>query len=309
MKMRVIILLSLTVTLIVSCNVKQSEDDNIKRELEIIKKQVLNDSIYISQLRDTISMLSFPADQRLNIINKLVSDGEYDQARNAIMELNNLFPNSKESQQTSAILQRIDDLIAKKKAEEERTKALGFKALKPQVSTTIEYNKISFSGISVSNTFIHDSYDDRYFYNRADRGNTYVLATMSVTSDSHNPDIPTLAVYSIVGDKMKMEQVMRLEFARWEDYGAYLGNHVDFGNDFAKTSTIRFKLGAEVSIETTKKAYAIVLKKYNGLSRKENRYENPAISYSGNMMYPYSLSLNDFIDENALYVIIKLANI
>ena len=302
-------LLCITSTLIASCGIKQGENDSIKRELETLKKQVVKDSIYISKLRDTISMLSFPANQRLALINKQVSNGEYDQALNGIMELNNLFPNSIESQQTSTIIQRINDLIAKKKAEEDRIKALGFKALNPQLSTTIEYNKISISGISVSNTFIHDSYDDRYFYNRADRGNTYVLATMSITSESHNPDIPTLAVYSIIGDKMQMEKVMRLEFARWKDYGAYLGNHVDFGNDFAKTSTIRFKLGAEVSLETTNKAYAIVLKKYNGLSRKENRYEDPAISYSGNMMYPYTLSLDDFIGEDALYVIIKLANI
>ena len=251
----------------------------------------------------------YAANQRLTLINEQVSNGEYSQAQRNIDELNRLFPNSKESQQTSAILQRIDNMTARQKAEEERKKTLGFKALKPQLSATVDYNKVSFSGLSVSNTFVHDSYDDRYFYNRADRGNTFILASMSVTSESHNPDIPTLAVYSINGDKMQIESVMRLEFAQWEDYGAYLGNHTDFGNDFSKTSTIRFKLGSEVSTDLTKRPYAIVLKKYNGLSRRSNRYDNPAISYSGNMMYPHILSLDDFTRDNAQYVVIKIANL
>ena len=134
---------------------------------------------------------------------------------------------------------------------------------------------------------------------------------MSVTSESHDPDIPTLAVYSIKGDKMSLESIMRIEFARWKDYGAYLGNHADYGNDFSKTSTIRFKLGAEVSSEFTKKAYAIVLKKYNGLSRNYNRYDNPPISYRGNMMYPQYLSVDDFKlkGDNADYILVKIANL
>lgn len=309
MNKRIILLLSIPTTLIISCGVKQNEYDRVKTQLETAKKQMMQDSIRISNLRDTITMLSLPANQRLSLINEQVSTGEYGQARKSIGELNRLFPGSKESQQTVAILQRIDNLIAKQKAEEERIKALGFKALKTQTTATIDYNKVSFSGLSVSNTFVHDSYDDRYFYNRADRGNTYVLATMSVTSESHNPDIPTLAVYSINGDKMKIESVMRLEFAQWKDYGAYLGNHVDFGNDFSKTSTIRFKLGAEVPVEITKNAYAIVLKKYNGLSRTNNRYDNPEISYNGNMMYPHFLSLEDFTKDYSDYVLVKIANL
>ena len=295
--------------MVVGCGVKQNEYDCIKAELETAKKQLIQDSVQLSNLRDTITMLSLPANQRLTLIYEQVSNGEYSQAQRNIDELNRLFPNSKESQQTSAILQRIDNMTARQKAEEERKKTLGFKALKPQLSATVDYNKVSFSGLSVSNTFVHDSYDDRYFYNRADRGNTFILASMSVTSESHNPDIPTLAVYSINGDKMQIESVMRLEFAQWEDYGAYLGNHTDFGNDFSKTSTIRFKLGSEVSTDLTKRPYAIVLKKYNGLSRRSNRYDNPAISYSGNMMYPHILSLDDFTRDNAQYVVIKIANL
>lgn len=309
MNNRTILLLVISTSVVASCGVKQSEYNRIKTELESAKKQLMLDSVRISQLQDTTKMLSIPASQRLSSINEQVSAGEYDQAKKSINELIQLFPNSKESQQTAAILGEIDNLIEEQKAKEERIKALGFKALKPMSSINIDYNHVSFSGLSVSNTFVHDSYDDSYFYNRADRGNTFILATMAVTSESHDPNIPTLAIYSISGDKMQIESVMNLQFARWKDYGAYLGNHVDYGNDFSKTSTIKFKLGAEVSTDLTKKPYALVLKKYNGLYRRSNRYDNPAISYTGNMMYPHILTLDDFTGDDARYVVVKIANI
>ncbi len=309
MNIRVILLLTFSTTLIISCGVKQSEYDSIKNELETAKKHIVQDSIHISNLRDTIAMLSLPANQRLTLINEQVSNGKYSQAQRSIDELNRLFPNSKESQQTSAILQRIDYLIAKQKAEEERVKALGFKALKPQSSATIDYNKVSFSNITTSSNFVFDSYGDSWRYRTADRGNVYITAVMSVTSSSKNPDLPTLAIYSINGDQMNLEGTMEVRFARWQDYGHYLGNYPDYSNDFAKTSTIRFKLGKEVSSDVIKKPYAIVLKKYNGLSRKNDKYADPPVSYSGYIDYPYALSINDFTIDNSQYIIIKISNL
>ncbi len=309
MNIRAVLMLTITTTMGISCGVKQSEYDNIKGELETAKKQVIQDSVLITNLRDTITMLSLPASQRLSLINEQVSNGEYGQAKKSINELNRLFPNSKESQQTTVILQRIDNLIAKQKADEERIKALGFKALKPVSTVTIDYNKVSFSAIGVNRSFHFDSYDGGGFHRTADRGNTYVLASMSVTSSSKEPNLPTLAIYSINGDQMNREGIMEVRFAYWQDYGHYLGNYPDYGNDFAKTSTIRFKLGDEVSTELTTKPYAIVLKKTNVLSKKYDRYKNPPVSYSGYIDYPYKLSLDDFTGDNARYVIIKIANL
>lgn len=307
--MRTIVPLIITVAIFSTSCVNQSEYDSIKSEYETIKKQAVQDSICISNLRDTIAMLSQPADQRLASINKLVSDGDFDKARKEIHELNILFPNSIESQKTKDILQRIDNLIEKQRAEEERIKAMGFKSLKPISSATIGYNKVSFSGISIGQRFVHDSYDDSYFYSTADRGNVYVTAAMAVTSTSKDPEIPSLAVYSIDGDKMHLEGTMRIELAHWKDYGTYLGNYHDNGNDFSKTSTVRFKLGAEVSADVVKEAYAIVLKKENFATRHYARYDNPPISYSGSSPYLYNLELSDFTGNDSKYVVIKIANL
>ena len=309
MNIRAIPLLMISTTMVVSCGVKQSEYDSIKRELETAKKQITQDSVRISNLRDTITMLSLPANQRLSLINEQVSNREYEQARRNIDELNRLFPNSKESLQTNAILQRIDKLIAKQKAEEERIKALGFKALKPVSTINIDYNKVEISSISVGNTFIFDSYGDHWRYLQADKGSKYITALMKITSNSKDPSLPQPAIYTIEGNRMIYKGNFTVRFNRWEDYGTYLGNDYDFSNDFAKTNSIRFKIGIEVQNEIIQNPYAIILKKSNSLIRRYDRFENPPVSYSGSVNYPHILTLDDFSNENSQYVIIKIANL
>lgn len=309
MNIKVVLMLTISTTMSISCGVKQSEYDNIKGELETVKKQVIQDSVRITNLRDTITMLSLPASQRLSLINEQVSNGEYGQAKKSINELNRLFPNSKESQQTTVILQRIDNLIAKQKAEEERIKALGFKALRPVSSVIIDYNRVEISSISVGNTFVFDSYGDHWRYLQADKGSKYITALMKITSDSKDPSLPQPAIYTIEGDRMVYAGNFTVRFNRWEDYGTYLGNDHDFSNDFAKTNSIRFKIGIEVQNEITQKPYAIVLKKANSLIRRYDRFENPPVSYYGSVNYPHNLSLDDFTNESSQYVIIKIANL
>ena len=316
MKNRLLLLLYITATIVVGCGVKQSEYDNvlhecdsIKRELNSIKKKAEQDSIHIVKMRDTITMLSYPADQRLAKINGLVSNGKYHQAKNEMNKLLVLFPESKEAYSIPALTKRIDDLIAKQKAEEDKRKALGFKGLKTATSATIDYNKVSFSHIKVDKSYHFDWYHSSGYMRTADRGNMYVVATMFVTSSSKSPNLPTLAVYSISGNKMKREGVMEVKFDSWSDYGCYLGNYHDNKNDFAKTATITFSLGVEISEEIIKKPYAIVLRKSNGLYRYEDKYNNPPVSYKGSVSYPYSLSLDDFIRDNSEYVIVKIANL
>lgn len=106
-----------------------------------------------------------------------------------------MFPESKEAKSSPLIIERIDKLVTQKKAEEERIKALGFKALKAVATINIDYNKEELSSISVGNTFTFDSYGDRYFYRTADRGNKYITAAMKITSQSKDPNLPHSRVY------------------------------------------------------------------------------------------------------------------
>ena len=130
--------------------------------------------------------------------------------------------------------------------------------------------------------------------------------SMSVTSTNHEPDLPQLALYTINADKMSLEGTFQTEFARWSDYGAYLGNYHDTRNDFSKVSTVKFKLGLQVDDEILKRPYAIVAKKENALSLSYDRYENPPYSYTGSVSYPSTLTVEDFSDD---YVMVKLSNL
>ena len=307
--MKQVFFVAISCCFILGCRINQSEYDKIKKEHDDFESMIRQKDSIILCLRDTISMLSYPASQRFGKINSLVANGDYDEAKLEMEKLVALFPESKEAKSIPSISTKIDNLIAKQKADEERRKSLGFKGLKSISSIAIDYNKVSFSNLLVGNTFVHDAYDDSWFYNTADRGNVYFTAAMQVTSSSKDPNLPTLAVYSIKGETMNLEGIMRVEFARWKDYGHYLGNYHDNSNDFAKTSTIRFKLGVELSDDVKNKPYAIILKKSNDLSRHYDRYENPPVSYRGRPSYPYSLSLDDFTKQYSPYVVVKIANL
>lgn len=296
-------------TLLVGCSVKPADFENIKKECDELKAKTASDSILICRMRDTISMLAIPVDQRMTKVNRLINDGDLDGAKNEMNDITSLFPESKEAASADAVFSRIDKLMAQKKAEEERIKSLGFKALKSFSKVTVDYNEVVFSGLSTGKTFTYDDYSYEYHYSTADRGDVFVTTTMSVTSNSKDPKLPTLAIYSIVGNTMKLEGTMRIRFAKWKDYGTYLGNYHDNGNDFSKTSTIKFKLGVEVPEGVTKNAYAIVLKKENCYTRLQNRFDTPPVSYSGTANYPKKLKLEDFTREGSSYVVIKIANL
>lgn len=297
------------IPLFFACGVDQSEFNKIKKERDDLATKVNECNSVIQALRDSVTMLAFPADQRLNKINALVSSGDYTTAKQEISRLTSLFPESKEAKATPAIIEKIDRLIAQKKAEEERIKALGFKALKASTTFKIDYNTVELSSISVGNTFTFDSYDDRYFYRTADRGNKYISAAMKITSQEKDPKLPQLAIYSISGDTMTKVGNFDTEFARWRDYGSYLGNYSDNGNDFSKVSSVRFKIGEEVSEDIVKGPYALIMKKENGLSRNYDRFANPPVSYTGYVSYPITLRLEDFTKEGSEFVVVKIANL
>lgn len=258
-------------------------------------------------MRDSIVILSYPADQRLARINDLIAKESFKDAKDEIAQLRKVFPNSKEAEICAGLSDKIASLEAKKQAEIERIKALGFKAVKAVSSVTIDYNTATFS-LSVANVFTFDSYGSRYFYRDADRGYKYVTGSMTIKSTSKYPDLPEPHLYEIVGDKMVRKSYFDTEFARWEDYGTYLGNYHDSGNDFRKTSTIRFKIGASIDADIIgKKPVAVVLKHKNFLTREEDDHRNPPVSYKGGYgEYPDSLSLEDFTSGE--YHVIKYFN-
>ena len=294
--------------LLVSCSGSSSKKDlnELKQRVDSLQKVADVQRTIITALKDSVSVLAFPADQRLLKIKELVASEDYSNAKTQIVQLKNIFPNSFEASACKELETIIATKEAAKEAEAERLKSLGFKALSAKTSFTIGYNTMTLSRFSIGTQFVYDAYDDSWFYSTADRGNKYITASMSIKSTDKDPNIPEFAVYSVTGDKMKFVERFQTRYARWRDYGAYLGNYHDTSNDFAKVSTVKFKLGAEVSDDVILKAFAIVCKKENGLTSAYDRFDNPPKSWVGSVSYPSTLSVSDFESD---YVLVKLYNL
>jgi len=289
-------------TLIVSCTMRPTQEqyDQLAAQKEALQNEV-------AHLRDSLKLYSFPADQRLYQINKMVADGDYSGARKQIQSLQRVFPNSVEADKCPNILLDIEKKEAIAKAEQERIKALGFKAITPKSFFSIDYNTINVSNIALGQNYIIDRYDDKYHYFTADRGYKYITATMSVKSTDSNPNLPQPAIYKINGDRMERIALFAVRFYQWKDYGTYLGNYSDFNNDFSKVSKINFSIGVQISNEVLSGAYAIICKNSNELYREYERFDNPPISYVGTTNYPYNLSIESFNSDQ--YTLIKLYNL
>lgn len=265
----------------------------------------------LKEARSKIEVLSYPADQRFSHIAELFNAQEYDKAKEEIADLKNVFPNAAENSECTKILEKIAAIEAAKKAEEERIKALGFKALSTVQNVTIGENKILFSNLKIGLKYTHDVYPtysgSEWREHTADKGNSFISYNMDITSSSKDPNIPTIAFYSIEGEKLVHQTTFWVNFARWSDYGCYLGNEPDLKNDFSKVNTVKFRVGAQLEDNYFKRPYAVVLKKSNTLSRHYDRFENPPVSYTGYDGYPSSLTIEDF--NKGQYVALKIANL
>lgn len=293
---------------VASCG--KSSSSNSDTKVDSLNNVVASQKAEIKALNDTIEMLRFPADQRLAKAMEYISNNNLDEAEELLNQIKQLFPNAKETEKCDAQLQIIANKRQAIIAEQERVKALGFKALSPVLNATIGDVTVSFSGFSIGKEFAHDSYStygsSQWFYNTADKGNKYITCAMSATSNSSDPKLPTLGLYSVDGDELKYEGRFRIEFARWDDYGTYLGNEPDFHNDFAKVNTVKFKLGCEVDESVFSKPYIVVLKLVNTQVRNYERFKDPPYWYSGDDGYPYNLKVEDF-ESN--YKAVKIANL
>lgn len=295
-------LLLLILLALAACTQQHVQNNNpvLNQEIEKLKSEN-------KELKKTIESLQYPAPDRLQEIKTLISENNLSIAENKITELKKLFPISNEAKLCSEQEKIIADKKAKIKAEEERIKALGFKALKEEAIVSIDYNKIQIGGFSTAQTFTFDSYDDRYFYKTADRGNKYISARITVTSKDKDPKLPVFYAYSISGDKLNYEGSFMLRFARWEDYSTYLGNYNDNSNDFSKTATIPFKIGLEISSDLAQQPLLILLKHKNCMERSYDRFANPPASYSegSDCTYTTTLSLEEVRKE---YSLVKFLN-
>lgn len=285
-------------SIITSCNngnngVEQAEYDKLKAEL--------------TECRKTVEDLQNTPQVRLSNGQQFLSKNDFANAKREFNALIEKFGEIDEAKKAKSFIADIEKLEKEKKEAEERKRTLGFKAIKETSSVTVGEVTINFNSVTTGQQWVFDNYGDEWRYRSAERGEKYVLAKVSISSDSKNPDLPPVGIYEVSNGTPSLIGTMGYEFSRWKNYSTYLGNNADFGNDFAHTKKISFSLGLSVSNESVmNNAIFVVVKRTNCFYRSTDRFGNPPVSYnSGSCNLKSTLSIDDFEKD---YVLVKVFN-
>lgn len=294
-------LLALTIGIItlISCSDGESKKQlsELKTELEQTKSELNNCSAELTEIKNT-------AENRFIRAKKLLTDNNLNGAKTEFQGIVNNFKGTNDAITASKEIDKIDKTIEKKRVDAERKKALGYKVLKP--TTSVKYGDLSlrFDKVWKGKRWSFDDYGSQYFLRDAERGNSHIMARISVTSENNNPSLPPILVYQMNNGELKYLGTQGYKFRRWKDYGSYLGNYADYGNDFSHSKTIPFNCGVELSNDDLKSGTIyVVLKKQGCFNRTKVDYGNPEIAYRESSCSPKRiLKVEDFDND---YVLIK----
>lgn len=292
--LKLVIYLSIIV-LLISCDnyVQKSEYDLLNSDLIECRK-------IVEELQNTPQV-------RLSNGQKYFLAADFANAKNELKLLIEKFSDSNEAKKAKSLLVEIEKREQEIKEVAERKKTLGFKILKEIKLITVGEIKMNFGNIETGQKWIFDRYGDEWRYRSAERGEKFVLAKLSISSDNKNPVLPPIGIYIMKGGELVLNGTMGYEFSRWDDYASYLGNNHDFKNDFAHSKSIPFSLGLSVSNDNLNDyPVFIIVKKENCFYRDTNRFNNPPVAYSPSGCYlKPNLTLDDFENE---YVVVKIFN-
>ena len=276
-----------------SSGVSNSEYKKIKAELE--------------ECRKTVEELKNSPQVRLSNIQQYLANNDFENAKKESNSLNEKFSQSDEARKATSLIEEFEKKEKAKKEAEERKKALGFKVLIEKNSVTVGDVQLNFNSVNTGDRWTFDRYGREYHYYGAERGNVFILANVAISSEIKEPKLPPVAVYKISNGSLELIDKLGYRFSKWEDFGTYLGNNSDYGNDFSHTKTISFSMGLSISQSDLKNEILfVVVKNENCINRSTNRFENPPVSYaSGNCAIKSTLTVYDFDND---YVLVKIFN-
>ncbi len=273
----------------------KSKNEISRSEYESLQLENNQNKIIIDNLKNSPEMLFGRA-------LKLRNDDSIVESRNHFKKILVQYPGRFEAKEAEKYLANLEKDYKAKLEEQERIKNLGFKAFSELSTFKLGGLKYNIRSINQSNSFTFDSYDDQYFYRAATRGSKYIVAKISISSESNNPNLLPIFAYKLINGKLEYIGNLEYRFTRWKDYGSYLGNYSDYGNDFSHTKTITFNCGLEISNEDLNNSpIFIILRKDDCVFRSEDRFGNPPVSYkveackSQKILTPQNLEQDYFV--------------
>lgn len=202
-------------------------------------------------------------------------------SRAALELLKKKFPDAPQTKQAMDAVAQLEAARDKKEAEEKRLAALGLKALKVNSTITGDEATITLSSVTQAGRWISDAHDSQYHYRDAEKGSAFIIARVKAASTNKDPSLPGVALYRSEGAVLRKVASFGYEFVRWKDYGSYLGNYSDYGNDFAHTNAIPMTIGADAEVANLKRPLFLVATKEGCYKRDYERFRNPPVSYIG----------------------------
>jgi hypothetical protein len=146
---------------------------------------------------------------------------------------------------------------------------------------TIGEVNLQFTNWGIGQNWISDRYGEEYHYRASEKDAKYIYADLYVNSQSKDPLLPKIGIFEIKDSIAILINYMNWNFYKWEDYGSYLGNYPDYGNDFAHSNKIAFTIGVQVPQKNLKNTTLIAAAwKQNCTSREVNAYGSPEIKYT-----------------------------
>jgi hypothetical protein len=201
-------------------------------------------------------------------------------AEAALKRLADSFPFSAElapaTKQVNALLAKLQAADAERK----RVAALGFKGLKTRPAYFWGDTELRMYDAGFTRRWIFDYYGSGWSYLDPERGQRLLTARVSVSSRSKDPALFGIGAYVADGATLQQVGSFHYRFAHWTDFGAVLGNHADFRNDFGHTSRIPFTVGVSIDQNAIKRRPLYLVVTREGChKRHQDRLLQPPIHY------------------------------
>jgi hypothetical protein len=261
-------------------------------EIVALKAEVARLSAENLQLRMTPSALAAEVRSAIAARNGAAAEA-------ALQRLAEHFPFSAE---LAPARKQVAALLAKLKAEDEdrkRIAALGFKGLKTRPAYAWRDTELRMYDTSFARRWIFDNYGSGWSYLDPEKGQRLLTAAVTVWSRNKDPALFGIGAYVADGAQLKQVAQLRYRFARWSDFGAVLGNHADFRNDFGHTSRIPFTVGAPLDQDAARRRPLYLVVTREGChQRHQDRLLQPPIHYlpQGCASLKKTLTVEDFKD-------------
>jgi hypothetical protein len=128
--------------------------------------------------------------------------------------------------------------------------------------------------------WIFDRHGSEYYYTEPDKGNTLIVFDFLISTKLHAPLLPAFYLFRLPSTRQpEILGRFLVNFFRWSDYGAYLGNYADFKNSFSKNETVKFTGSLEVSEEYSKEPLVLVASRHGCAKRQHDQFATPPVRY------------------------------